>query len=111
MATITKRELVQYVTDWIEKHTRQEILDVLQTAIDYVGDRLAKGDEVVLRNFGTFEVRMTRAKKGRNPKQADTEVVIPPRAVVKFKPGKELRERVAQRLPALQVAARRRAGA
>ena len=111
MATITKREIILHVTDQLEKHTQQEVLDVVQAAIDYIGNRLARGDEVVMRNFGTFEVRLTKPKKGRNPKCADTEMVIPSRAVVKFRPGKELRERVAQRLPALQVAARRAARA
>lgn len=54
---------------------------------------------MVMRNFGTFEVRQTKAKVGRNPKNPGLDVPIPPRAVVKFKPGKEMKEKVAPILP------------
>lgn len=101
MATITKREIVQQVTNRVEKYTQQEIFEVVQCTIDYISDCLANGDEVVMRNFGTFELKVTRAKKGRNPRREGSEMVIPPRAVVKFRPGKELKERVAQVLPKL----------
>ena len=64
---------------------------------------LAKGDEVALRKFGTFEVRVTPPKIGRNPRDAEKDIPIPARAIVRFKPGKELREKVAQVLPKLQA--------
>ena len=43
-----------------------------------------------------------KAKVGRNPKDPGKDVPIPPRAVVKFKPGKEMKEKVARILPAIQ---------
>ena len=55
-----------------------------------------------MRNFGTFEVKVTKAKVGRNPKDPSKDVPIPPRAVVKFKPGKEMKEQVAPVLPVVQ---------
>ena len=36
------------------------------------------------------------------PKDPSKDVPIPPRAVVKFKPGKEMKERVARILPVIQ---------
>ncbi|MDP6207203.1 MAG: HU family DNA-binding protein, partial [Roseibacillus sp.] len=39
---------------------------------------------------------------GRNPKNPGKDVPIPPRAVVKFKPGKEMKEKVARILPVIQ---------
>ena len=57
---------------------------------------------VVLRNFGSFQVKQTKQKVGRNPNKPGTDVIIPPRAVVKFKPGKQMKERVATLLPELQ---------
>ena len=37
---------------------------------------------------------MTKARVGRNPNQPGSSFVIPPRATVKFKPGKIMRQRV-----------------
>ena len=79
--------------------TQQQVFEVIQKILDAVTSDLAQGNTVVMRNFGTFEVRQTKAKVGRNPKKPGVDVPIPPRAVVKFKPGKELKEKVALILP------------
>jgi nucleoid DNA-binding protein len=52
-----------------------------------------------LRNFGVFEVKIRKARVGRNPNAPETDVPIPQRAVVKFKAGKEMREAVLQLTP------------
>ena len=93
MATITKREIILHVTDQLEKHTQQEVLDVVQAAIDYIGNRLARGDEVVMRNFGTFEVRERPARKGRNP-QTGEEITIEASKLPAFKAGKARKDSV-----------------
>ena len=51
-----------------------------------------------MRNFGAFQVKETKAKIGRNPKDPGKDVPIPARAVVKFKPGKEMKEKVSATL-------------
>ena len=104
MATITKRDIVNHLTEKLENPTKAEVAGMVQYVIDYITGQLAKGHEVTLRNFGTFNVRVTPQKLGRNPKRANSEVVIPARAVVRFKPGKEMKDRVAQVLPKLQAA-------
>ena len=101
MATITKRDLQVEISNETGL-TQQQVLDVIQSLIDKITHSLATGDEVVLRNFGSFQVRETKQKIGRNPNKPGTDVVIPPRAVVKFKPGKEMKEKVAKLLPSLQ---------
>ncbi|MEM0897995.1 MAG: HU family DNA-binding protein [Verrucomicrobiota bacterium] len=101
MATVTKRDLQIEISNDTGM-TQQQVLDVVQSLIDKITHSLAKGDEVVLRNFGSFQVRETKQKIGRNPNRPGTDVVIPPRAVVKFKPGKEMKEKVAKLLPSLQ---------
>ena len=40
-----------------------------------------------------LEREQVKQKIGRNPNKPGTDVVIPPRAIVKFKPGKEMKER------------------
>ena len=80
----------------------EEFMPILQKALDSITDALANGDSVVMRKFGAFQVKETKAKIGRNPKNPGRDVVIPPRARVKFKPGKEMKEKVAQVLPTLR---------
>ena len=98
MATVTKRDLVIKISNE-SGLTQQQVFSVLQELLDAVNASLAAGDEVVLRNFGSFQVRVTKAKVGRNPNQPGSDVAIPPRAVVKFKPGKELKEGVLKLSP------------
>ena len=46
-----------------------------------------------------FDVKNRKARIGRNPKSPAADVPIPPRAVAKFKPGKEMRESVLKLTP------------
>jgi nucleoid DNA-binding protein len=101
MATVTKRDLVIRLSNDTGM-TQQQVLAVLQGAVDTITESLAHGDDVVIRNFGSFHVKETKEKIGRNPNRPGSDVRIPPRAVVKFKPGKELKEKVARLLPELR---------
>jgi nucleoid DNA-binding protein len=56
---------------------------------------------VEFREFGVFTTRLTKQRVGRNPKKPEQEVVIPPRAIVKFKAGKIMKQRVLERTPQL----------
>ena len=113
MATITKRQLVVRITEKISNNgteiTQQTISEIVQMLIDEVTDSLAHGNNVVLRKFGAFEVREMKAKLGRNPKNPTATVKIPARAAVKFKPGKEMREKVAATLKVVRE--RKKSGA
>jgi nucleoid DNA-binding protein len=73
---------------------QQQVLVVVQKTLDYIAEALAKGEKVELRNFGVFEVKIRKARVGRNPNAPATDVPIPERSVVKFKPGKEMRSEV-----------------
>jgi nucleoid DNA-binding protein len=102
MSTITKRELVNRVTSSLLHKgvdiTQQDVFEIVKVLMEQITQSLAEGDQVVLRNFGNFEVKETKAKVGRNPKNPETAVIIPARAAVKFKPGKEMKEKVASSL-------------
>lgn len=88
--TLTKRDLVIRISEE-SGLIQQQVLDVVQKTLDYIAEALAKGDKVELRNFGVFEVKVRKARVGRNPNAPATDVPIPQRSVVKFKPGKEMR--------------------
>ena len=100
METITKRDLVVQISNETGL-TQNQVFEVVQCTLDSITGHLANGDQVVLRNFGAFQVRKTKAKVGRNPTKPGSEMAIPERAVVKFKPGKEMKEQVAEVLPTL----------
>ncbi|HTI71853.1 MAG TPA: HU family DNA-binding protein [Candidatus Limnocylindria bacterium] len=95
---MTKRDLVVRISS--ESGLIQEqVLQVVQKTLDYISEAVARGETVELRNFGVFEVKVRRARIGRNPNEPEKDVPIPPRYTVKFKPGKEMREAVAKLVP------------
>ena len=91
--TLTKRDLVTRISEETGL-VQQQVLDVVQKTLDCIAETLAKGDKVELRNFGVFEVKVRKARIGRNPNAPEADVPIPERSVVKFKPGKEMRAEV-----------------
>ncbi len=95
---MTKRDLVVRISNE-SGLVQQQVLDVIQKTLDYISTALSEGRTVELRNFGVFEVKVRKARIGRNPNAPATDVPIPPRAVVKFKPGKEMREAVLKLTP------------
>jgi nucleoid DNA-binding protein len=96
--TLTKRDLVIRISNETGL-VQQQVLDVVQKTLDYIAEAVAKHDKVELRNFGVFEVKVRKARVGRNPNAPETDVPIPERAVVKFKPGKEMRADVLKLTP------------
>jgi len=90
---LTKREIATRISDATGLHL-QDVTVVVQKTLDAIVDAVADGRNVELRNFGVFEVKRRKARIGRNPNHPSQTVQIPPRAVVKFKPGKIMTERV-----------------
>lgn len=70
--------------------------DVVQKFFDHMADALAGGEKLEFRGFGIFELRVAKSRKGRNPNKPADEVIIPEHVVVKFRAGRELKERVLQ---------------
>jgi len=92
---MTKRDLVIRISEETGQ-PQQQVQDLLQKTLDVISTTLSKGEKVELRNFGIFEIRVRKARTGRNPNHPDTDVPIPERAVVRFKAGKEMREAVSK---------------
>jgi nucleoid DNA-binding protein len=90
---MTKRDLVMRIADETGL-IQQDVFSVLQKSLDYIVDALEQGDTVEFRNFGVFEVRERKQRIGRNPNRPENVVTIPARKVVKFKPGKIMREKI-----------------
>lgn len=73
--------------------TKAQATDALNAVLDGVSEALEDGDKVTLIGFGTFSVSHRDARTGRNP-QTGEKIKIAAKNVVKFKPGKELTEKV-----------------
>jgi nucleoid DNA-binding protein len=93
MATLTKREIVVSISSKTGL-VQSDVFNVVQQTLDHIVEALAKGDNIELRNFGVFEVKLTKPRVGRNPNQPGSSFVIPARATVKFKSGKIMKQRV-----------------
>ena len=87
---LTKRDIVLDIYDKTD-FPQKEVRETVQLTLDAIANALSAGRNVELRNFGVFEVQIRKSRIGRNPNKPETDVVIPKRAVIKFKAGKELK--------------------
>ena len=85
-----KIEIVNYIADetGLTKVKAEEAVDAI---LEQVKEGLERGESVILRRFGSFQVREKRARIGRNPKTGE-EAGIPARRVVRFKCGKYFKD-------------------
>ena len=95
MATFTKREIVLNISNETGM-VQHDVFSVVQKTLDQIIEALARGDNVELRNFGVFEVKLTKPRIGRNPNVPGSRFEIPARASVRFKTGKIMKQRVSQ---------------
>jgi nucleoid DNA-binding protein len=96
--TLTKRALVIRISEETGL-TQTQVHDMVQKILDHIAESLATGGKVELRNFGMFEVKISKARVGRNPNVPSKDVPIPARATVKFRAGKEMRAEVLKLTP------------
>ena len=90
---LTKRDIV--IKIFTEKgYPQKHIRDSVQMTLDAISEALLAGRDVELRNFGVFQVQVRKSRIGRNPNRPETDVIIPKRAVIKFKAGKELKAKL-----------------
>jgi integration host factor subunit beta len=101
MGTITKKELVERITDKT-KVKRHDVKRVCQELLDQVIIELRKGNRLEFRDFGVFEVKERAARVAQNPKTMEKVEVAAKRAV-KFKVGRLMRESVEMGIPQPRV--------
>ncbi len=63
----------------------------MDTIISAITDTLASQNRVEIRGFASFSVGLRKPRTGRNPKTGES-VQVKAKQVVRFKPGKEMRE-------------------
>jgi integration host factor subunit beta len=74
--------------------SRKEIRTIMDLFIDEIKDALMRRQVIELRGFGTFEVKVRKARpKARNPRTGET-ITIRSHGVVAFRSGRELKQDV-----------------
>ncbi|MGE0706418.1 MAG: HU family DNA-binding protein [Planctomycetota bacterium] len=98
MSTISKKEIVKTVS---EKHglTTTQTSQIVQVFMNQIIDELARGNRIEFREFGIFELKRRQNRTARNPKTGD-QVEVPEKTVVAFKPGKVMKAKVVDTVPA-----------
>lgn len=89
---MNKGDLINKIADSADI-TKAQATEALNAVLDGIGEALDSGDKVTLVGFGTFSVSRRDARTGRNPQTGET-IKIAAKNVVKFKPGKELTDKV-----------------
>ena len=89
---MTKAELIAQVAG--EAQVRKvDAEKAINSLIRIVSGALKSQGRLTLAGFGTFMVTERKAREGRNP-QTGAPIKIPATKVVKFKPGKQLKDSV-----------------
>ena len=91
LPNLNKREIVLEIYEKTG-FPQKEVVATVQMTLDIIMRALAEGRNVELRNFGVLEVQRRKSRIGRNPNKPEADVVIPERAVVKFKSGNILKQ-------------------
>ena len=89
---MTKKDIVLKITD-MTGIKQVDVKKVVQKTFDVVIESLVRSEKVELRNFGVFKIKERRARFGRNPRTGES-VPVPPRRVVVFKPGLEMKQKI-----------------
>ncbi|WP_353743096.1 HU family DNA-binding protein [Desulfatiglans anilini] len=90
--TMTKAELVAEIAK-NSQLSKSDAEKALNSFIDVAKKTLKKDKKLALAGFGSFVVAKRKARKGRNPQTGKT-INIKAKNVVKFRPGKALKESV-----------------
>ena len=90
--TLTKADLFHHLMKRLEIGKKEADL-LVNTFLETIMESLWTGEGIELRGFGSFRLRDRKARQGRNPRSGES-IEVPPKRVVYFKLGKELRSKL-----------------
>ena len=90
---MTKSELIAKLAERFPQLVVKDAELSVKAILDAMTDKLAAGERIEIRGFGSFSLNYRPPRTGRNPKTGE-KVQVPQKYVPHFKAGKELRERV-----------------
>ena len=92
-AKMNRSDLVEKMASKFVHLPYQDVELALDTLLAAITGALVRGGRVEIRGFGSMSVSHQDARIGRNPRNGQ-KVDIPAKRVIRFKPGKALRENV-----------------
>ena len=90
---MVKSELIRALNEKLPDRQLDDVELAVNCLLKHMADALVKGERIEVRGFGGFDLRHRSSRIGRNPKTGEA-VKIPEKVVVRFKPGKEMRDQV-----------------
>jgi DNA-binding protein HU-beta len=101
---MTKQQLIEKVAVNTELG-KADVEVALDSILGLITEKLRSNERVDLRGFGSFVVKDRKERQARNPRTGET-ITIAAKRVARFRPGKELTDKLAQgeTAPSLEVA-------
>ena len=92
---MTKAELIDIVAEKNEDLSKTQIAEVYEGIFDAIELALREDEKhrYQVKDFGTFEMKHRKARKGRNP-ATGAEIDIPAKNTVNFRPAGALEEKL-----------------
>jgi DNA-binding protein HU-beta len=91
---MTKTELIETIADHLGI-SRTNAKKFVETFADVVVNALQNGEKVNITGFGAFFIEKKSPRVGRDPRNG-APISIPAKNVVKFRPGQEFADQIAQ---------------
>lgn len=91
---MTKADLVDEIAERTGL-TKKDVAETVDEFLHAIERALVAEKHIEIRGFGTFKVRIRKARVARNPKNPSQPVHVPQRMVPVFKVSKQLKDKVA----------------
>ncbi|HEC68835.1 MAG TPA: HU family DNA-binding protein [Candidatus Omnitrophica bacterium] len=88
---MNKAQLIAKVAEKTE--TKKQAQEIVELILDTIKSTLKKREPVAISGFGTFKVKETKPRTGRNPKTGET-IQIPAKKKLSFRVSKELKSAI-----------------
>ena len=91
---MNKADIINAVSEMTEL-SKRESEKAVAAALEAIAASLAKGEQVKIAGFGSFDTKERAERTGHNPRTGE-EVTIPASRVISFKAAKALKDTVAK---------------
>ncbi|MDP6440868.1 MAG: HU family DNA-binding protein [Pelagibacteraceae bacterium] len=93
--SFVKSRILDQLANSYPNFLRRDLEKTLNLVLDEIIKAIAKGENVQIRDFGSFKSRQLKARIGRNPKDG-SRIEIPAKQSVQWKISKELFQKLNQ---------------
>ena len=91
--SLTKSDLIDKLSQKQRNLSPEDVETAIKELIKMMSNSLATGERIEIRGFGSFSLHYRPQRSGRNPKSGES-VNISEKYIPRFRPGKEMRDRV-----------------